>query len=124
MPRNRFDYGHRMADHRIKNTPLASQVLKSKVRRSNSNCLASQSTEFVNLHVDGHQVFAHTGGELYCLEISTGRILWTNPLKGLGFGIATLTTTDAKTSLTAAQAQLIASQHDSVTTSAAAVVAT
>jgi len=82
------------------------------------------STEFVNLHVDGHQVFAHTGGELYCLEISTGRILWTNPLKGLGFGIATLTTTDAKTSLTAAQAWLIASQHDSVTTSAAAVAAT
>ena len=82
------------------------------------------STEFVNLHVDGRQVFAHTGGELYCLEISTGRIRWTNPLKGLGFGIATLTTTDAKTSLTAAQAWLIASQHDSVTTSAAVVAAT
>lgn len=67
--------------------------------------------DFVTLHIDGLQVFAHSGGELYCLELSTGRILWNNPLKGLGYGIATLATQDVKANLTAAQAQLIAAQH-------------
>jgi hypothetical protein len=80
--------------------------------------------EFVTLHVDGRQVFAHTGGELYCLEISTGRILWTNPLKGLGYGIATITTHDAAANPTAAQAQVIAALHHSTATSSAAVAAT
>ncbi len=67
--------------------------------------------DFVTLHVDGLQVFAHACGELYCLELTTGRILWNNPLKGLGYGIATLATLDAKINLTAAQAQLLAAQH-------------
>ena len=51
--------------------------------------------EFVSLHADGIQVFAYAGGQLSCLELTTGRILWTNPLKGLGYGMATLTTPGA-----------------------------
>jgi outer membrane protein assembly factor BamB len=67
--------------------------------------------EFVTLHVDGLQVFAHARGELFCLELSTGRILWSNPLKGLGYGIATLATPGSTPSITAAQAQVIAAQQ-------------
>jgi len=74
--------------------------------------------DFVTLHVDGLQVFAHSSGELYCLELPTGRILWNNPLKGLGYGIATLATQDAKANLTAAQAQLIAAQQAAATSTA------
>ncbi len=74
--------------------------------------------DFVTLHVDGLQVFAHASGELYCLELSTGRILWNNPLKGLGYGIATLATQDVKANLTAAQAQLIAAQQAAATSAA------
>lgn len=66
--------------------------------------------EFVTIHVDGLQVFAHGRGELHCLELTTGRVLWSNPLKGLGYGIATLATPGANPNLTAAQAQLIAQQ--------------
>lgn len=48
--------------------------------------------DFVILHADGLQVFAYASGQLTCLELSTGRILWTDPLKGLGYGLATLVT--------------------------------
>jgi outer membrane protein assembly factor BamB len=82
------------------------------------------SVEFVTLHVDGGQVFAHAGGELFCLEISTGRILWTNPLRGLGYGIATITTQDAKMNPAAAQAQRSADLHDSTATYTSAITAT
>jgi outer membrane protein assembly factor BamB len=74
--------------------------------------------DFVTLHIDGLQVFAHASGELYCLELSTGRILWNNPLKGLGYGIATVATQDVKANLTAAQAQLIAAQQAAATSAA------
>ncbi len=66
---------------------------------------------FVNIHIDGPQVFAHASGELFCLELTTGRQLWTNPLKGFGYGIATLATPGGATSPTAAQAHLIAAQQ-------------
>lgn len=67
--------------------------------------------DFVTLHIDGLQVFAHTRGELFCLELSTGRILWTNPLEGYGYGIATLATPGAAQYATAAQAQVFAAQQ-------------
>lgn len=67
--------------------------------------------EFVTIHIDGPQVFAHARGELFCLELTTGRQLWTNPLKGFGYGIATLATPGGATSPTATQAHLIAAQQ-------------
>jgi outer membrane protein assembly factor BamB len=76
--------------------------------------------DFVTLHIDGLQVFAHTRGELFCLELSTGRILWTNPLEGYGYGIATLATPGANPNLTAAQAQAFANQQAAAASGSAA----
>ena len=45
---------------------------------------------FVNLFFDRGYVLAAAGGHLYGLDAATGRIKWENPLKGCGFGIATL----------------------------------
>lgn len=67
--------------------------------------------EFVTIHIDGLQVFAHAGGELFCLDLTTGSQLWNNPLKGLGYGIATLATPGGTGAPTAAQAHLIAVQQ-------------
>ena len=50
--------------------------------------------DFVNLSLEGGSLFAAAHGELYCLEPSTGHIRWNNPLKGLGWGIATFATAD------------------------------
>jgi hypothetical protein len=46
--------------------------------------------EFVTLLADDQLVFAHARGVVSCLELATGKILWTNELKGLGYGLATL----------------------------------
>ena len=52
--------------------------------------LKSSSSDFVVLASDETRVFAHTGGELFCLELQTGRKLWHDGLKGFGYGIASL----------------------------------
>jgi len=45
---------------------------------------------FVSLLVQDGHVYAHTYGELFCLDQQTGAILWTNGLQGMGYDIATL----------------------------------
>jgi len=47
---------------------------------------------FVNLLLDGDRLYATSGGELFCLDALTGRLLWHNPLSGLGLGLVTLAT--------------------------------
>jgi outer membrane protein assembly factor BamB len=45
---------------------------------------------FVSLASDGTFVFAHTRGKLFCLDASSGALLWTNDLPGLGYGFASI----------------------------------
>jgi outer membrane protein assembly factor BamB len=45
---------------------------------------------FVTLLVEGERIFAHTQGQLFCLDASSGRQLWRNELKGLSYAIASL----------------------------------
>jgi outer membrane protein assembly factor BamB len=54
-----------------------SEVWRTKLRGS----------DFVNVAVDGRDVFASTRGRLYCLDMATGTIKWENPLTGLGLGL-------------------------------------
>lgn len=42
------------------------------------------------LTTDGEHILASGAGEVFCLDPTTGRILWRNPMKGLGLGTATL----------------------------------
>ncbi len=46
--------------------------------------------DFVSLACDGEKVFAHTEGKLHCLDLANGLVLWSNQLKGYGYGLATL----------------------------------
>ena len=48
------------------------------------------STDFVSLVSDTRKVFAYTKGEVFCLDLFTGNLLWTDGLSGMGFGIASL----------------------------------
>jgi outer membrane protein assembly factor BamB len=45
---------------------------------------------FVTVLVDNDRVYAHTRGNLFCLDTLNGKQLWTNELAGLGYDIATL----------------------------------
>jgi outer membrane protein assembly factor BamB len=45
---------------------------------------------FVTVLADGERIYAHTFGQLFCLNSGTGEQLWTNELSGLGYGISML----------------------------------
>lgn len=51
---------------------------------------SSSTSDFVSFASDDTRIYAHTGGELFCLELKTGRKLWHDRLKGFGYGIASL----------------------------------
>jgi len=46
-----------------------------------------KSSGFVNVYVDSDRVYASTRGELFCLDAQSGRLLWHNKMKGLGYGM-------------------------------------
>jgi outer membrane protein assembly factor BamB len=47
-------------------------------------------SDFVHLIDDGARLFASVAGRIYCVDPTTGSVLWENPLKGMGLGIASL----------------------------------
>jgi outer membrane protein assembly factor BamB len=57
----------------------------------------SMGDRFVTLLVDRDRVFAHTKGELFCLDAVSGSVIWTHDLAGLGYDIASIATAFAST---------------------------
>jgi len=49
-----------------------------------------KGSEFVNVVLDGKNLFATTRGEIFCLDPQGGGIRWHNPLKGYGYGLITI----------------------------------
>lgn len=46
--------------------------------------------DFVNVTVEEKQIYATCRGEIFCLDPLSGKLLWHNPLKGFGLGLATV----------------------------------
>jgi len=46
-----------------------------------------KGSDFVNLTLTDRKLYATTKGEIFCLDPGTGKILWQNPLRGMGRGI-------------------------------------
>lgn len=49
-----------------------------------------KSSDFVNVVLDGNNLYAATRGEIFCLDPQTGAIRWHNPLKGYGWGLVSI----------------------------------
>jgi outer membrane protein assembly factor BamB len=49
-----------------------------------------KGSDFVNVVLDGGDVFAGTKGRLFCLDAATGTVRWQNDLKGLGWGLVSI----------------------------------
>ena len=47
--------------------------------------------DFVNVVLDGDNLYAATRGEIFCLDPKTGAGRWHNPLKGFGMGFVSVT---------------------------------
>jgi hypothetical protein len=73
----------------VKNTLTAFE--KQSGRRLWSTRLKSgMSGDFVTVLADETCVYAHTGGELFCVDLFNGTQRWADALPGLGYGIASL----------------------------------
>lgn len=59
-----------------------------------STALPAGMGNFVTVLADGQRIYAHTHGQLHCLDLATGRVLWTNELAGCGYGFASLALPD------------------------------
>ena len=51
-----------------------------------------KGSDFVNVVVRDGAVLASCYGEIFCLDPLTGILMWHNPLKGFGIGLATIAT--------------------------------
>ena len=51
-----------------------------------------KGSDFVNVVLQDDAVVASCYGEIFCLDPLTGMVLWHNPLKGFGIGLATIAT--------------------------------
>ena len=84
-----------------------------------------KGSDFVNVMVDGGQVFATCYGEVFCLDPFSGQGLWHNRLKGFGTGLAALATEDsariALTTVLAEKARREQSEANAAAASAATV---
>jgi len=46
--------------------------------------------DFVNVVLDGAELYAASRGKIYRLDPATGKVLWKNELSGKGFGLVTI----------------------------------
>ena len=49
-----------------------------------------KGSSLVPILVEGNRLYAVSGGELSCLDASSGKLVWHNPLRGFGMGFAAL----------------------------------
>ena len=49
-----------------------------------------KGSDFVNLVVDGAELYASSQGEIFRLHPQTGAILWHNTMPGFGWGLMTI----------------------------------
>lgn len=49
-----------------------------------------KGSDFVNVVLDGGNLYAATHGEIFCLDPENGNARWHNPLKGFGWGLVSM----------------------------------
>jgi outer membrane protein assembly factor BamB len=78
---------------------------KNSGRRLWSTKLKSSVTaDFVSVLVDDELAYAHTGGEIFCVDLFSGNGVWSDQLPGMGYGIASLALPGVSTSIPTAAA--------------------
>ncbi|MHC4218938.1 MAG: outer membrane protein assembly factor BamB family protein [Planctomycetota bacterium] len=65
---------------------------------------------FVSVLLDGDRLIVAASGYLYCLDPMYGQVVWENPLKGKGQGVASLVSVNGA-ALSAQAAAVIAQQQ-------------
>jgi outer membrane protein assembly factor BamB len=96
----------------------------SAVSRANGQVLwttklpGGLGSDFVAVTCDGERVFAHSSGQLFCMDLSSGQMLWTNELRGYGYGLATICVPGMASSPDLATVRAIQAQREAANNSA------
>jgi outer membrane protein assembly factor BamB len=77
-------------------------------------------SDFVAVACDGERVFTDCSGQLFCLDLSTGRMLWTNELRGFGYGLTSICVPGIGSSPDMAGVRAIQTQRQAENTASAA----
>lgn len=80
-----------------------------------------KTSTIVNVYCDDDKIFAHAGGHFFCLRAKDGKILWKNPLTGLGYGSCIIASEHQNASVVTTQH---AAQQAAITSTAAVGAAT
>lgn len=79
-----------------------------------------EGSGYVSVLVDGDRIIASVMGYTYCIDPVFGQTVWSNPLRGMGTGVACLASGQASTGAGAAMA---AAQQQAAAASATAAAA-
>ncbi|NQZ21758.1 MAG: PQQ-binding-like beta-propeller repeat protein [Colwellia sp.] len=79
-----------------------------------------KSSSITNVYYEDGNIFAYSGGHLFCLNASDGAILWENPLKGFGYSTCIIASEHQNSAVISSQ---IATQQAVASTIVAATVA-
>jgi outer membrane protein assembly factor BamB len=58
-----------------------------------------KGSSFVNVVLDGENLYGATHGEIFCLDPKTGAGRWHDELRGMGYGIISIAAENAQNSL-------------------------
>ena len=83
-----------------------------------------KGSEFVNVVLDGNNLYAATRGEIFCLDPNTGIIRWHNPLKGYGWGLVSIAGEGISQNLSALAAEKQRREQQQAAASSSAASAT
>ena len=64
-----------------------------------------KGSQFVNVALDGGELYATTLGEIFRLDPETGHVRWNNKLSGLGRGLVTMATAASQQAITSHEVQ-------------------
>jgi outer membrane protein assembly factor BamB len=78
-----------------------------------------KGSSFTNVILDGNNLLAAAQGEVFCLDPGTGIIRWHNPLKGYGWGIATIAGAGMAQNFAAVEAEKRRRDQDAASSSSA-----
>lgn len=81
---------------------------------------APRGQGYTTLIVEPDRIVVAVGGYIYCLEPTRGGVIWENPLKGYGLGIASIGSLHGAAGGQAAAAQQAAAQQAAAAAAAAA----
>ena len=79
-----------------------------------------KSSSITNVYYEDGNIFAYSGGHLFCLNASDGAILWENPLKGFGYSTCIIASEHQNSAIISSQ---IATQQAVASTIVASTVA-